>query len=50
MKQHYFVFCKEELLLEKTPDGGYTIAYLEEAPTKIKRWTKVMNITLIDGL
>ena len=32
MKQHYFVFCKEELLLEKTPDGGYTIPYLEEPP------------------
>ena len=24
-KTYYFVFCKEDLLLEKTADGGYTI-------------------------
>ena len=28
-KTYYFVFCKEDLLLEKTADGGYTIPYQE---------------------
>jgi len=25
MKRYYFVFCKEDLLLEQTADGTYTI-------------------------
>ena len=32
MKTYYFVFCKEDLLLEKTADGGYTIPLQEEPP------------------
>ena len=34
MKKYYFVFCKEDLLLEKLPDGTYTIPLQEEAPTE----------------
>ena len=50
MKQYYYVFCKEDLLLEKTPDGGYTIPLQEEPPTEVKPWTNVMNITpMADG-
>ena len=45
MKQHYFVFCKEDLLLEKTADGGYTIPFQEEPPTEVKPWTNVMTVT-----
>jgi NAD+ diphosphatase len=33
---YYFVFCKEELLLEKLPDGSYTIPLCEEPPTEVK--------------
>ena len=50
MKQHYFVFCKEDLLLEKTPDGGYTIPFQEEPPTEVKPWTNVMSVTPLDGI
>ena len=49
-KSYYFVFCKEDLLLEKTTDGGYTIPCGEEPPTTVKPWTNVMNITpMADG-
>ena len=44
-KKYYFVFCKEDLLLEKTATGGYTIPFQEEPPTAVKPWTNLMNIT-----
>ena len=49
MKSYYFVFCKEDLLLEKCSDGSYTIPLQEEAPTEVKPWTNVMNITPLEG-
>ena len=49
MKNYYFVFCKEELLLEKTADGGYTSPLQEEPPVEVKPWTNVMNISPLDG-
>ena len=45
MKTYYFVFCKEDLLLEKTADGGYTIPLQEKPPIAEKPWTHIMNIT-----
>ena len=50
MKKYFFVFCKEDLLLEKLADGTYTIPLEEEAPTELKPWTNVMNITPLDGV
>ena len=35
MKRYWFVFCNSELMLEKTPDGKYTIPLQEEAPVNI---------------
>ena len=32
--KYFFVFCKEDLLLEKTAEG-YTIPLLEETPTEV---------------
>ena len=49
MKRHYFVFCKGDILLEKLPDGAYTIPYCEEPPTEVKPWTNIMTITQPDG-
>lgn len=50
MKTHYFIFHKEHLLLEKTPDGSYTIPYGEEPPIKTMPWTNVLHITpMTDG-
>ncbi len=47
---YYFVFCKEDLLLEKTPDGTYTIPLQDEPPVGLKPWTHLMNITPLDGV
>ena len=45
MKNYYFVFCKGDIMLEKLPDGKYTIPCQELPPTDIKQWTNVMNVT-----
>ena len=45
---YYFVFCKEDLLLEKA-EGGYTIPLRDEPPTEVKPWTHLMNITPMDN-
>ena len=44
MKRYYFVFCKDELLLEQLDDGSFTIPLCEEAPTELKSWTTVMRV------
>ena len=44
-RKYWFVFCKGDLLLEKTSEGRYTIPYQEEAPTLLKEWTNVHTIT-----
>ena len=50
MKTLYFVFCKEDLLLELQPDGTYTIPLRDEPPTELKPWTHQMTITpMADG-
>ena len=48
MKKYYFVFCKEDLLLEKASGGEFTIPLCEEPPTEVKAWTHMMNITPMD--
>ena len=48
MKKYWFVFCKTDILLEKLPDGSFTIPNGEEPPVEIKPWTTVHNITPFD--
>jgi len=48
MKKYHFVFCKEDLLLAKLPDGSFTIPCQEEPPTPVKPWTHIMRITPMD--
>jgi NAD+ diphosphatase len=43
--KYYFVFCKDDLLLEKTADGSYAIPLGPEPPTEVKPWTNMMTIT-----
>lgn len=50
MKRYYFVFCKDELMLERQPDGTYAIPLQEEPPTDVKPWTTIMNITPLDDI
>lgn len=44
-KKLWFVFCKSDILLRKTSEGGYDIPYSEQPPTPLKPWTAVHNIT-----
>lgn len=43
MKKYFFVFCKGDIMLEKLPDGTYTIPLEEDAPTEIKPWYNIIN-------
>ena len=49
MERLYFVFCKDELLLEQLPDGSFTIPSGSEPPTEVKPWTHLMDVTAPDG-
>ena len=50
MKKLYFVFCKDELLLQPEADGTLTVPFQEELPTEVKPWTHIMDITpMTDG-
>lgn len=46
-EKYYFVFCKDELLLEKQGDDKFTIPLQKEPPTETKPWTTILNITPI---
>lgn len=50
MKKYYFVFCKSDILLEKCPDGTYTIPCGEEPPTGITSGTNVLSVTALEGV
>ena len=50
MKYYWFVFCKTELLLEKMPDGQYTIPYGEQPPIERKEWTTVHRVDIPEPL
>jgi len=50
MKTYYFVFCKDDLMLERLSDDTYTIPCQEEPPTAVKPWTSIMNISPLDGI
>ena len=43
MKCYWFVFCKTDIVLEKTADG-YTIPLSEHCPTPLKAWSQVLDI------
>lgn len=45
---YYFVFCKDDLLLEQREDGTCTIPLREEPPTEVKPWTHMMTISPMD--
>ena len=45
---HWYLFCKTDLLLEKLPDGTYTIPTGDEPPVALKEWHTIHNITPLD--
>lgn len=42
---YYFVFCKDDLLLERQADGTFTIPLQEQPPVALKPWSAVLSIT-----
>lgn len=44
MEYYWFIFCKSDLLLEKT-DKGYSIPLSEESPVALRSWTQVMKVS-----
>lgn len=49
MKQHWFVFCRTDLLLVSQPDGTLTIPLSEQPPVATAPWTKIHQLTMPDG-
>lgn len=43
MKCYWFIFCKSDLVLEKTSDG-YTIPFSEEAPVPLRTWSQILTV------
>lgn len=50
MKQYFFVFCKNDIMLERCADGTYTIPCQEMPPVEVKPWTTLLNITPLDDV
>lgn len=44
---YWFVFCKDDIVLEKLPDGTYSIPSGDAPPIEKKPWTHVLNISPI---
>ena len=50
MKQYYFVFCQDAVLVCRQEDGTYSVPIQEEPPTPLQPWTNVFDITpMADG-
>lgn len=50
MKNLYFVFCKDELILLRQHGNTFTIPLAKEPPTQVKPWTTVMDVApMADG-
>lgn len=41
----WFIFCQDDLLLQKTGEGKFTVPKVEEPPVVLKAWNYVHNIT-----
>ena len=48
MEKYWFVFCKTDVLLEKTGDN-YTIPLAEDPPVALQPWMHIMHITHMEN-
>lgn len=48
-KAYWFIFCKSDLLIEKCPDGTFTIPLKEESPIETDGKHTVHNISTLNG-
>lgn len=50
MNTLYFIFSKDDLLLQRQADGTLIVPCTEQVPVALKPWTHVMNVTpMTDG-
>lgn len=48
-KKNWYIFCKNDLLLQRLSDGTYTIPHTKEPPIELKEWQKVHNVSPNDS-
>ena len=44
-KKNWYIFCKNDLLLQRLSDGTYTIPHTQKPPIELKEWQKVHNVS-----
>ena len=49
MQTYYFIFSTTDLLLQRLPDGKYTIPCTEETPVKTHAWTHIMEVSPMEN-
>ena len=49
MKHLWFIFCKGDLMLEKLPNGSFSIPEGDQPPIATKDWTHVLNVSPMDN-
>ena len=49
MKHLWFIFCKGDLMLEKLPNGSFSIPEGNQPPIATKDWTHVLNVSPMDN-
>ena len=49
MKHLWFIFCKGNLMLEKLPNGSFSIPEGNQPPIATKDWTHVLNVSPMDN-
>ena len=47
---YYFVFCKDDLLLERQADGTLGIPFQAQPPVALKPWTTVLSVSPLQQL
>ncbi len=48
MKKYYFIFSKNNILLEKQADGTCSVPCAEEVPVRTHAWTHIMRVSPMD--
>lgn len=49
-KAYWFIFCKEDILLERNEDGVYTIPLEIEPPVKLFEWNLINQFTSLNDI
>lgn len=49
MKQHWFVFCRTDILIVSQPDGTFGVPFSEQPPVETAPWTRIHALTMPDG-